>query len=155
MDYLFRILSNENPAESSGDTIEKFCDYRNYLSYDIIETDEDGTEKRYSDNLRSRSGGEMQTPFYVLIAASFDSAFATKKNNGQSPCEIVMLDEAFNNMDSDRIEDMMEFFRALNIQLVVSVPTSRFNYLADHIDTALVLVNNSNRLTAYQGKREN
>lgn len=155
MDYLFRILSNENPAESSSDTIEKFCDYRNYLSYDIIETDEDGTEKRYSDNLRSRSGGEMQTPFYVLIAASFDSAFATKKNNGQSPCEIVMLDEAFNNMDSDRIEDMMEFFRALNIQLVVSVPTSRFNYLADHIDTALVLVNNSNRLTAYQGKREN
>ncbi len=154
MDYLFSILANENPAESSAETIERFCDYRNYLSYDIVEVAEDGTEKRYSDNMRSRSGGETQTPFYVLIAASFDSAFELRKRSGASPCEIVMLDEAFNNMDSDRIEDMMEFYRALNIQLIVSVPTSRFNYLADHVDTSLILVNNNAHLTAYQGRKE-
>lgn len=153
MDYLFRILASENPAESSAETIERFCDYRNYLSYDIVETTPDGQEKRYSDNVRARSGGETQTPFYVLIAASFDSAFELKKRGGSSPCEIVMLDEAFNNMDSDRIEDMMEFYRSLDIQLLVSVPTSRFSYLADHIDSTLVLVSRNERLTCYQGER--
>ncbi len=154
MDYLFRILSSENPAESSAETIERFCDYRNYLSYDIVETTPDGQEKRYSDNVRARSGGETQTPFYVLIAASFDSAFELKKRSGSSPCEIVMLDEAFNNMDSDRIEDMMEFYRSLDIQLLVSVPTSRFSYLADHIDSTLVLVSRNEHLTCYQGGKK-
>lgn len=154
MDYLFRILASDNPAESSAETIERFCDYRNYLSYDIVETTPDGQEKRYSDNVRARSGGETQTPFYVLIAASFDSAFELKKRSGSSPCEIVMLDEAFNNMDSDRIEDMMEFYRSLDIQLLVSVPTSRFSYLADHIDSTLVLVSRNERLTCYQGGKK-
>ena len=154
MDYLFSILSSDSPSESSAETIERFCDYRNYLSYDIVETTPDGQEKRYSDNVRARSGGETQTPFYVLIAASFDSAFELKKRSGSSPCEIVMLDEAFNNMDSDRIEDMMEFYRSLDIQLLVSVPTSRFSYLADHIDSTLVLVSRNERLTCYQGGKK-
>lgn len=152
LDRLFRLLSGEDASSYQG-ALEKFCDYRNYLSYDIVETTEDGEEKRYSDNIRSRSGGETQTPFYVLIAASFDSAFNAKKRSGASPSEIVMLDEAFNNMDSDRIEDMMDFYRSLDIQLLVSVPTSRFAYLAEHVDSTLLLVNKKNRLSYYQGGR--
>ena len=48
-----------------------------------------------------KSGGETQTPYYVAIAASFAQMYS-----GRETVRILMLDEAFNNMDEDRIESM-------------------------------------------------
>ena len=53
---------------------------------------------------------------------------------------LVMLDEAFNNMDESRIEAMMQFYSDLNIQLLIAVPPSRIHTIAPYADTVLTLV---------------
>ena len=125
MQELFNRLTDEN---SSGYQQEKqimeFTDYRRFMNYDIIITNKDGEQSRFSKINREKSGGETQTPFYVIIAASFDQIVHGSYQK-RSPGCIVMFDEAFNNMDESRIDSMMKFFQKLDIQPIIAVPTQR------------------------------
>lgn len=153
MDRLFTLLTND-PGVEKQQLIDSYCDYRNYLDYDIVITSGNGDEMRYSENKRARSGGETQTPFYALIAGSFDSSLTASIRAGESPCGIVILDEAFNNMDGERIHEMMEFYRELNIQLIISVPTSRYPYIAEEADTNIMLSRHGNYIALVEAHKE-
>ena len=53
---------------------------------------------------RDSSGGENQAPFYVAICASLLQIYEKSENS----IRLVLLDEAFSKMTSDRIRPMME-----------------------------------------------
>ena len=49
----------------------EYTDYRNYLDYDIKIKYASGDFAYFSKVNKEKSGGETQTPFYVIMAASF------------------------------------------------------------------------------------
>ena len=51
--------------------VKKFTDYKTYLVFDLIVTNEQGEEQRLSKTLLKKSGGETQIPFYIALLASF------------------------------------------------------------------------------------
>ncbi len=132
---------NDHEAELA---LSKFCDYRNYMSYDIKIHHKNGEMTYFSKVNREKSGGETQTPFYVVIAASFEQLIADKKVR-TSPACFVMFDEAFNNMDESRIQAMMEFYKQLNIQLMIAVPPQRIETILPHVNTTLVVMKDDDK----------
>ena len=104
----------------------------------------------YSKNQDSKSGGETQTPFYALIAGAFQSVVSLPEKNKLSPCSLVVFDEAFNNMDGERIKQMLEFYKELNIQLIISVPSSRFGYISPYADNIISLAKVDNSVAVFE-----
>ena len=112
-------------GENSTQTLEEFTDYRTYMDYDIKIIHDDGTYSYYSKVCEEKSGGETQTPFYVTVAASFVQLYSN--NIGGEAAGLVLFDEAFNNMDDERIGGVLEFLRRLPLQLIIAAPPERFS----------------------------
>ena len=110
-------------GENSTQTLEEFTDYRTYMDYDIKIIHDDGTYSYYSKVCEEKSGGETQTPFYVTVAASFVQLYSN--NIGGEAAGLVLFDEAFNNMDDERIGGVLEFLRRLPLQLIIAAPPDK------------------------------
>ena len=142
MQDLFAQLTKE---DTEGEYIRKYTDYRKFMSYDIQITNKRGEVSYFSKINKEKSGGETQTPFYVIIAASFDQLMQQSYGR-KSPGCIVMLDEAFNNMDEAHIDSMMQYLSSLNIQPIIVVPTQRAKTIMPYVSTTIALVKKRNRM---------
>jgi len=101
---------------TSGATLSDYVDYRTYLDYDIKVTNTVSGQQAYLSRVsRDSSGGENQAPFYVAICASLLQIYQKSENS----IRLVLLDEAFSKMTSDRIRPMMELFRRLQLQVLL------------------------------------
>jgi len=133
MEDLFSKLTDENLMDQT--IVNELTDYRSYLDYDIQVISRDGKIQRFSKTYGEKSGGETQTPYYVAIAASFAQLYS-----GRETSRIVLLDEAFNNMDDDRIASMMKFFNSQNFQLVMAAPPARMEVIGEYIDSVYLVI---------------
>jgi len=138
LEVLFDKILSSNSEVNMKKIVEEYTDYRKYMSYDIKVTNEDGESYLFSKVAREKSGGEIQTPFYVIIASSFEQLLKSGRRNDSIGC-IVLFDEAFNNMDGSRIDAMMKFYKKLNIQLLIAVPTEKIATIAPCVDTNLII----------------
>ncbi|MDV3166993.1 MAG: SbcC/MukB-like Walker B domain-containing protein [Vigna little leaf phytoplasma] len=120
----------------------EFLDYRNYLSYDIQIKDKEGHISFFSKIFREKSGGETQVPFYLIIAICFEQLLIGG-DSYQKGC-LVLLDEAFNNMDENRIDAMMSFFNTLKIQFLIAIPPQRIANISPYVKTNLVIMKAKN-----------
>lgn len=143
MDELFEKISLSSDETMSEKALQDFTDYRNYLDYDIKITYSNGDYSFFSKVNKEKSGGETQTPFYVVIAASFEQAIRNGAEEDYG-C-VVMFDEAFNNMDESRIQEMLKFYNELNIQIIVAVPPSRISAIVPYVNTTLLVVKQDNK----------
>ena len=143
MQELFSRLTKEGD-EDQAKLVREYTDYRRFMSYDIEITKKNGKKSRLSKINRGKSGGETQTPFYVVIAASFDQIVHGGFKNRSAGC-LVMLDEAFYNMDESRIESMMQYFNNLSIQPIIAVPTARCRSIVPYVKTVVPLAKSNNR----------
>ena len=94
--------------EEARRNMEKYADYRTYLSFDmqqLIKNDDEVIRIGLSRMIRKNSGGEGQNPLYVALLASFAQAY----HIGHSPSirqrpsiRLVILDEAFSKMDGEK-----------------------------------------------------
>lgn len=135
IDELFERITIDD--EQSQKTLEKFTDYRTYMDYDIKIHHLDGSTSSFSKVCREKSGGETQTPYYVAIAASFVQLY-----NGTHQDEsigVILFDEAFDKMDENRIESMMNFLNKLNLQVIIAAPPQKIESIAGHVGTTLVI----------------
>ncbi len=114
-------------------------DYRNYLSFDIEITDSEGNKSLYSKVCKEKSGGETQTPFYVAIAASFVQLYGNSISDESAG--IIIFDEAFNNMDDERINGVLRFFKQLPLQVIISAPPDKIQYIAPYMDQINIIAN--------------
>ena len=140
---LFSKISVANTEDKTKKVVKEYTDYRNYMSYDIKITNNNGDSYYFSKVSREKSGGELQTPFYVIIAAAFEQLLHSTKRSTSTGC-LVMFDEAFNNMDESRIEAMMNFYNKLNIQLMIAVPPEKTYIIEPYVSTTLMLINSKN-----------
>ena len=118
--------------------MEKFADYRNYLTFSMYEQviDENGVEKKnYVDDMAGvDSGGEGQNPKYVALLAGFAMLYM-QQTNRDSKIRLVLLDEAFSKMDKERSEVCLRYARELELQLIVCVPDERLQSLIRNVDS--------------------
>jgi len=129
-------IINKYMDDKSYLNIHDILDVRKYFSFDV-EVKSDNTTKHLSEVLKTQSGGEIQTPFYILITAAFEQTKdIRRKDNNLS---IVLFDEAFSNMDPQRIGAMLNYYEKFNIQTIISVP-SKLEALGSYVNTALGVV---------------
>ncbi len=137
MDDLFDKIINLAP-QYLPDSIAEYTDYRTFLDYDIKIYHDNGETSTYSRVCREKSGGETQTPFYVAIVAAFVQLYRAKTNHDS--IRLMMFDEAFNRMDSDRVENSLVFIRDLGMQAIIAAPTDKCEYIAPHLPTTLLVL---------------
>lgn len=128
------LFSKLTESDTTGDAIlNEYTDYRGYLDYDI-EVISNGKSQFFSKIYGEKSGGETQTPYYVAIAASFAQMYSL----GES-IRIIMLDEAFDKMDDDRIGSMMQFFKEQNFQVILATPPAKMEVIGEYVDNIFMV----------------
>jgi hypothetical protein len=53
-------------------------------------------------------------------------------------------------MDGERIKQMLQFYKELNIQLIISVPSSRFGYISPYADNIISLAKIDNSVAVFE-----
>ena len=136
IEELFEKLALDD--EKSAKTLEEYTDYRTYMDYDIKISNEDGSYMLYSKVSQEKSGGETQTPFYITIAASFMQLY--RNSIGGDSIGLVMMDEAFNNMDDERIAGVLSFMNDSNLQMVIAAPPDKIQYIGPAMKKVLLVL---------------
>ena len=136
IDELFERLALDN--EKNAKALDEFTDYRTYMDYDIKIVHSDGNYSMYSKVCEEKSGGETQTPFYVTVAASFVQLY--RSGIGGETVGLVMFDEAFNNMDDERIGGVLEFLRRLPLQIIIAAPPDKIQYISPEVEQTLLVM---------------
>lgn len=119
--------------------MERYSDYRNYLSFSMFEqvTDEHGTviRENFVDDMAGKdSGGEGQNPKYVALLAGFAMLYM-QQSKRDSKIKLVLLDEAFSKMDQERSAVCLKYARKMDLQLIVCVPDERLQSLIRNVDS--------------------
>ena len=140
IDELFQLLilnetnvTAERRAEYEK-SIRKFTDYKTYLVFDLIVTDEQGQEQRLSKTLLKKSGGETQIPFYIALLASFSQVCRIRNKNQNNTIRVIILDEAFSKMDGERIRESIHLLRRFGLQAIFSAPPDKIPDIAPLVD---------------------
>lgn len=136
IEELFERLAIDN--DNSAKALDEFTDYRTYMDYDIRIIHSDGNYSLYSKVCEEKSGGETQTPFYVTVAASFVQLY--KNNIGGEAIGLVLFDEAFNNMDDERIGGVLEFLRRLPLQILIAAQPDKIQYISPFVEETLLVM---------------
>ena len=118
-------------VERSIEDLKRIADYRNYRTYDIKKClpDRELSLKTYG----SGSGGQMETPSYVIRSAGLSSAL--RFGEGHSHLKTVLIDESFSKMDEQRCRAVIDYLsHKLGLQIIFVVPTMKAGALHDHVD---------------------
>lgn len=152
MEDLFRQIVDVGDGESKKNNelianIEKFTDYRSYLDFDLIVTNnETKEEQRLSKMIKKKSGGETQTPFYIAILASFSQLYhANDEGEIANTTRLIIFDEAFSKMDPTRFKEAVKLLRKFNLQVILSAPSDKVGKISELVDETLVVLHDKNR----------
>ncbi|GAA3528539.1 SbcC/MukB-like Walker B domain-containing protein [Zobellella aerophila] len=123
-------IASEHPAIallkealiSGDDLINEISDYRSFFTYDMkMRNPDTGVERSVTDMQRTGSGGEQQTPAYIALAASFMNVYKIRGHSSRG-ASLVLLDEAFNNMDGGNASAAVAFLKEIGLQLLIAAP---------------------------------
>lgn len=109
--------------------IERYTDFRTYLKFDLETTDQNGSKQLLSQTLNTKSGGETQTPFYIAVLASFAQLYQVNNLSAlaSNTVRLVVFDEAFNKMDSERIVESVRLLREMGLQAIICTPPDKLS----------------------------
>ncbi len=115
------LLHEQEDLEKSRRRLEEIGDYRNYRRYEIYK--ETGQSKKVPlSEYGTGSGGQLETPAYVIRAAAVLSAF--RLNEGNRHLRMVLIDESFSKMDEQRAKAILKYLsNALKFQIIFIIPT--------------------------------
>lgn len=142
--------------EEARRNMEKYSDYRTYLSFDMQQLVQNGDEVikiRLSKMLRKNSGGEGQNPLYVALLASFAQAYHIGQPAGlrKSPSiRLVILDEAFSKMDAEKVASCIELIRGLGFQAIISATNDKIQNYLENVDRTFVFANPNKKAISIQ-----
>ncbi len=126
------LLSQDQIAAERA--LKELADYRNYRRYDIHRIA--GGHRTPMSTWGTGSGGELETPFYVIRAAVLAHALGHFGRPPNAPALRLMLsDEAFSKMDEARSRAVMRFLaQNMGLQLIVAMPTSKSGAIKPEFD---------------------
>ncbi|EAR10482.1 hypothetical protein MED297_01635 [Reinekea sp. MED297] len=134
-DQLMEMLLDADEQKALRE-LERISDYRNYRSYEIYKQPE-GKQPIALSQYGTGSGGQLETPAYIIRSAAITSAF--RFNEGDSHLRMVLVDEAFSKMDETRSKEVIRYLtESLGLQLLFIMPTSKSGPFMDMISNQFV-----------------
>jgi len=132
---LMAMLLDEDDIRAMRE-LDRIADYRNYRRYEIYKEVE-GKEPIPLSEYGTGSGGQLETPAYIIRAAAITSAF--RFSEGNTHLRMVLVDEAFSKMDETRSREVIGYLtKSLGLQLVFIMPTSKCGPFMDLISNEFV-----------------
>lgn len=132
---LMAMLLDEDEQKALRD-LSRIADYRNYRRYEIYKEPE-GKAPIALSQYGTGSGGQLETPAYIIRSAAITSAF--RFNEGQSHLRMVLVDEAFSKMDEHRSREVINYLtESLGLQLIFIMPSSKSGPFMDLISNQFV-----------------
>lgn len=139
------LILNENDDD-------QYTDYRTYFNYDMKIISHQGDENIESELSRkqgSASGGEKQTPYFIILAASLMQCYPR-----DLCCErLAFIDEAFSALSRERIEQMVKYLEDNHFQVIYAAPPEKIASIGSHIDTTVSLVTKGRYSFAIEGSK--
>lgn len=150
--------NDPNALEEARRNMERYSDYRTYLSFDMEQRIEGMPPMRLSRMLSKNSGGEGQNPLYVALLASFAQVYRLQEQGSarRKTPRLVILDEAFSKMDAEKVGSCIGLIRSLGYQAIISAPNDKIQNYVDNVDKIFVFANpNKNHISIQEfEKRE-
>lgn len=135
--------------QQGSDEME-YSDYRNYFVYDMSIRRKTGEEMNLSQKQGSASGGEKQTPYFIILAASLMQFYPKDKNCAR----LAFIDEAFSALSKERIEQMVRFLEENHFQVFYAAPPEKIDSIGSHIDNTVALYSDGKYTIAEEGLRK-
>ena len=140
IDNLFSQIITDDVIGNSAKNVEMFSKYKTYLSFDLLATDSTGKTEMLSKSINTKSGGELQTPFYIAVLASFAQLYKINDNSEYgNTARIVIFDEAFNKMDGERIIESVKLLNKFGLQAIICSPPDKVADIAPVADKTLLV----------------
>ena len=142
--------------EEAKRNMDKYADYRTYLSFDmqqLIQNEDEVIKIRLSRMIKKNSGGEGQNPLYVALLASFAQAYRinlSPKLERNPTIRLVVLDEAFSKMDAEKVASCIELIRGLGFQAIISATNDKIQNYVENVDKTFVFANPNKRSISIQ-----
>ena len=131
---------NARKQSELQENIERYTDFRTYLKFDLETTDQNGSKQLLSQTLNTKSGGETQTPFYIAVLASFAQLYRVSDTSSfGNTVRLVVFDEAFNKMDSERIIESVRLLRKMGLQAIICTPPDKVSDIMPIADRTLLV----------------
>ena len=108
-----RIVSGNNSEQ-----IERFADYRNYMTYEIRISNDVLHRAKLSEQSGYNSGAEVQIPYMLILL----SALLMIYNDKSDSTRLVFIDEPFAKMDPTNVKIMMDFMKEQKLQMIFCAP---------------------------------
>lgn len=136
-DLFAKLMAHDDGGEK---VVEEYTDYRSYLDYDIEIIKRNGQRQRFSDVYGEKSGSETQVPYYVAIAASFYQLYRFG-----NCVRLMLLDEAFDKMDDDRIKAMLQLMEELKLQVIMATPPQKIEIIGENVECILTAIHEKDK----------
>ena len=104
--------------ERREETIARFADYRNYMTYEILVSNQILDRAKLSRQTGFNSGAEVQIPYLLILS----SALLLIYNQRIHSTRLVFIDEPFAKMDPGNIKLMLDFMRKQGLQVIFCSP---------------------------------
>ncbi len=142
IDNLFSQIEMADGSDSAAaEAVDKLSRYSTYLSFDLLSIDANGITEKLSRTITAKSGGEIQTPFYVAMLASFVQLYKVNdtRNMADNTMRLIIFDEAFNKMDPERISESITMLRKFGLQAIICSPTDKAGDISPLCDKTLLV----------------
>ena len=111
-------IINRIIAKNSEELIARFADYRNYMTYEILITNQVLNRAKLSRQTGFNSGAEVQIPYLLILAAALLLIYNQRVNSTR----LVFIDEPFAKMDPGNVKVMLDFMREQRLQVIFCSP---------------------------------
>lgn len=111
-------IVNRIIEKNSEEVISRFADYRNYMTYEILVTNQVLSRAKLSRQTGFNSGAEVQIPYLLILA----SALLLIYNQRINSTRLVFIDEPFAKMDPGNVKLMLDFLRSQRLQVIFCSP---------------------------------
>jgi hypothetical protein len=129
------LLLDDRDTASALEELRRIADYRNYRTYDFACTRRGNTVAL--SRWGTGSGGESETPVYVIRVAVMASAFRLFSQQKKAHFRSIFMDEVFATMDEARTRRVLRFLKDLGLQIVCAAPTRSMAAVLDEFDTRI------------------
>ena len=113
-----RKIINRIIEKNSEETIARFADYRNYMTYEILVSNQILNRAKLSRQTGFNSGAEVQIPYLLILSSALLMIYNQRVNSTR----LVFIDEPFAKMDPGNVKLMLNFMRQQKLQVIFCSP---------------------------------
>ena len=118
LEWELKQIMNRIIEKSNDETIARFADYRNYMTYEILMSNHILDRAKLSRQTGFNSGAEVQIPYLLILSSALLMIYNQKVNSTR----LVFIDEPFAKMDPGNVKLMLDFMKKQNLQVIFCSP---------------------------------